>query len=437
MFLGQGQLNHVLSIADAMRSRMTMFILLTLMFSFLQGSINNVSNFEAEAPEVTDWPEGGNAYDNLVTMTQFGYRKIDTTANENSRNWIAAQLESYGYQVERQSFTTDECANCQNIVVTINGTLDDEWIVVGAHHDAICYSPPPLIGFTYPTCTSSGAYDDATGSGALLELARTFALWDITPQHTWKLAWWDYEEWQGSASSEGGGKGSLHFVEQQIPENTNVTYLNLDMFALNWPVEMPAAMQIGCNEDYWTLYMFTSPVEDWSYYEERGLEVTPKMEENAVVLQNRLKDINANLSHPTQWVSVVDDTKGNSDHYNFIMNGHSATWLRGQHQYIIEEGDSCEQTPKHAQSDSVTTLNTMAGGRTNVESGLQTGLDVIATMALWYRNSSADSSDEVVIAQASQGVNSAIAIIVMLIVTTIFCMVIYRREKDTFCEKET
>ena len=415
-----------------------MFILLTLMFSFLQGSINNVPNSVADAPEVNDWPEGGNAYDNLVTMTQFGYRKIDTTANENSRNWIAAQLESYGYQVERQSFTTDECSNCQNIVVTINGTLEDEWIVVGAHHDAICYSPPPIIGFTYPTCTSSGAYDDATGSGALLELARTFSQWDITPQHTWKLAWWDYEEWQGSASSEGGGKGSLHFVEQHIPENTNVTYLNLDMFALNWPVEMPTAMQLtGCDEDYWTLYMFTSPVDDWSYYEERGLEVTEQMEANAVVLQSQLKDINHNLSHPTEWVSVVDDTKGNSDHYNFIMDGHSATWLRGQHQYIIEEGDTCEQTPKHAQTDSVTTLNTMAGGRTNVESGLQTGMDIIATMALWDRNSTADSSDEVVITQASQGVNSAIAIIAMLIVTTIFCIVIYRHKKDFLHENQT
>lgn len=416
-----------------MRNRMALFILLTLMFSFLQGSINNVPTSEATAPEVNDWPQGDNAYDNLVTMTQFGYRQIDTTANENARDWIASELESYGYQVERQSFTTDECGNCQNIVVTINGTLEDEWIVVGAHHDAICYSPPPLIGFTYPTCTSSGAYDDASGSGALLELARTFAQWDITPQHTWKLAWWDYEEWQGSGSSEGGGMGSLHFVEQQIPENTNVTYLNLDMFALNWPVEMPTAMQLsGCDEDYWTLYMFTSPVDDWSYYEERGLEVTEQMEANAVVLQSQLKEINHNLSHPTEWVSVVDDTKGNSDHYNFIMNGHSATWLRGQHQYILEEGDTCEQTPKHAQTDSVTTLNTMAGGRTNVESGLQTGMDVIATMALWDRNSTADSSDEILIAQGSQGVNSAIAIVAMLIVTSVFCMVIYRQEKDIF-----
>jgi len=421
-----------------MRNRMALFILFIFLLSFLQGSIGNQIQNESTAPEVEDWPEGSTAYDNLVTMTQFGYRKIDTTANENSRNWIATQLESYGYQVERQSFTTDECDNCQNIVVTINGTLENDWIVVGAHHDAICYSPPPLIGLTYPTCTSSGAYDDATGSGALLELARTFAQWNITPEHTWKLAWWDYEEWQGSGSSEGGGMGSLHFVEQQIPSDVKVTYMNLDMFALNWPVEMPTAMQLtGCNEDYWTLYMFTSPVEDWSYYEDRGLEVTEEMEANAVVLQSQLTEINSNLSHPTEWVRVIDDTKGNSDHYNFIMNGYAATWLRGQHQYIHEEGDTCEQTPKHAQTDSVTTLNTMAGGRTNVEAGLQTGLDVIATMALWDRNSTVDNSDEVIIAQGEEGVTSVIAILGMLIITTVFCLTIWRQEKDIFSGKNT
>ncbi len=420
-----------------MRNRMVLFILFIFLLSFLQGSIGNPVKNESLAPEVTDWPEGSTAYDNLVTMTQFGYRQIDSTANENARDWIASELESYGYQVERQSFTTNECNNCQNIVVTINGTLDDEWIVVGAHHDAICYSPPPLIGLTYPTCTSSGAYDDATGSGALLELARTFAQWNITPEHTWKLAWWDYEEWQGSGSSEGGGMGSLHFVEQQIPSDVKVTYMNLDMFALNWPVEMPTAMQLtGCDEDYWTLYMFTSPVEDWSYYEDRGLEVTEQMEANAAVLQSQLTEINSNLSHPTEWVRVIDDTKGNSDHYNFIMNGYAATWLRGQHQYIIEEGDTCEQTPKHAQTDSVTTLNTMAGGRTNVEAGLQTGLDVIATMALWDRNSTSDeSAGEVITVQGGKGVTSIIAILGMLIIAIGFIVVILRQEKEIFSGK--
>ena len=337
--------------------------------------------------EPPDWPAGSSAYDNMVSMANFGYRQIDTNPNFAARDWIADELEGMGYEVERQPFTTDECDNCENIVVTINGTLEDNWMVVGAHHDAICYSPPPVSGLIYPTCSSSGAYDDGTGSGSLLELARAFSQWNETPLHTWKLGWWDYEEWQGTSSSEGGGKGSLHFVSQQIPEDVNVTYVNLDMFALNWPVPTPALSQAtGCSEDYWTLYEFTSPISDWSYYENEGLEVTEQMQADAEWLQGVLTDINSDLSHPTEWVRVIDDTKGNSDHYNFIMAGHSATWIRGQHQNVIEEGDTCEQTPKHAQTDTVATINNLAGGRQNVEDGLQTGLDIVATLAWWDWN---------------------------------------------------
>ena len=358
-----------------------LLVLTLLLTALLPGEIIPVE-VQQETPPA--WPEGSNAYDNMVSMADFGYRQIDSTANINARNWIASELESMGYEVERQPFTTQVCDNCENIVVTINGTLEDDWIVVGAHHDAICYSPPPLIGQTYVGCTNTGAYDDGTGSGALLELARTFAEWNGTPLHTWKLGWWDYEEWQGSSSPEGGGKGSLHFVEEQIPDHVNVTYINLDMFALNWPVPTPLASQLsGCDEEFWTLYMFTSPVDDWSYYENEGLEVTDELISNAEWFQNHLKEINSNWGHPEEWVRVIDDTKGNSDHYNFIMNNHTATWIRGQHQYIHEEGDTCEQTPKHSQADSVTTVNAMAGGRPNVESGLQTGLDIVATMAWW------------------------------------------------------
>ena len=370
-----------------------MLLVLTLLLTaLLPGDLIPVEVQQETAPA---WPEGSAAYDNMVSMTDFGYRKIDTTANENARNWIASELEDLGYDVERQPFTTQVCQNCENIVVTINGTLEDDWIVVGAHHDAICYSPPPAIGLIYPGCTNTGAYDDGTGSGSLLELARTFAEWNGTPLHTWKLGWWDYEEWQGSSSPESGGMGSLHFVQEQIPEHVNVTYVNLDMFALNWPVPTPLASQLsGCDEEYWTLYMFTSPVDDWSYYEDRGLEVTNEMQSNAEWFQTHLKEINTNLSHPEEWVRVIDDTKGNSDHYNFIMHNHTATWIRGQHQYIHEEGDTCEQTPKHAQTDSVTTVNAMAGGRPNVESGLQTGLDIVATMAWWDWESAEQHASE-------------------------------------------
>ena len=373
--------------------RHSALLVLTLLLTALLPGELVPAEVQQETPPA--WPEGSAAYENMVSLTEFGYRKIDTAANYNARDWIASELESMGYDVERQPFTTEVCQNCENIVVTINGTMEDDWRVVGAHHDAICYSPPPLIGQNYVGCTNTGAYDDGTGSGSLLELARTFSQWNGTPLHTWKLAWWDYEEWQGSNSPEGGGKGSLHFVENQIPDGVNVTYVNLDMFALNWPVPTPLASQLsGCDEEFWTLYMFTSPVDDWSYYENEGLEVTDEMQNNAEWFQTHLKEINTNLSHPEEWVRVIDDTKGNSDHYNFIMHNHTATWLRGQHQYIHEEGDTCEQTPKHAQTDSVTTVNTLAGGRNNVEAGLQTGLDVVATMVWWDWDVSVSESTE-------------------------------------------
>ena len=175
----------------------SLLVLLMLIALCLPGNIA-VPDTQSEVPPA--WPEGSAAYDNMVSLTEFGYRQIDSAANENARDWIASELEGMGYEVERQTFTTDVCMNCQNIVVTINGTLEDDWRVVGAHHDAICYSPPPLIGVTYPGCTNTGAYDDGTGSGALLEIARTFSQWEGTPLHTWKLGWWDYEEWQGSGS---------------------------------------------------------------------------------------------------------------------------------------------------------------------------------------------------------------------------------------------
>ena len=421
---------------DSMSRHMYQSILLTLVL-FLSTSLpGNIQDTEAQSEDAPDWPEGEAAYDNMVTMANFGYRKIDTAANENARNWIASELEEMGYEVERQAFTTQLCNNCENIVVTIEGQLEDDWRVVGAHHDAICYSPPPLIGQTYPTCTSSGAYDDGTGSGSLLELARTFSQWNGTPLHTWKLAWWDYEEWQGSGSPEGGGMGSLHFVQEQIPSHVNVTYVNLDMFALNWPVPTPLASQLaGCNEDYWTLYLFTSPTSDWSYYEDRGLVVNEEMQEYAEWFQTHLKEINSNLSHPEEWVRVIDDTKGNSDHYNFIMHNHTATWIRGQHQYIYEEGDACEQTPKHAQSDSVTTINTLAGGRANVEDGLQTGLDIVATMAWWdWNTETVEAGEEEVESQSEEmfTTGSILAIIASFIVTVAAVYIATKSPKEEF-----
>ena len=329
-------------------------------------------------------PNPSSVVDDIEAIADFGYRKIDTVAHANAGDFIELRMTDLGYDVEVQEFATAECGYCRNYVATYEGLDPDSWVVVGGHYDAICYSQQVVIGIEYPGCTSEGAYDDATGVASLLELARLMVDWGGTPEHTWKFAAWDYEEWQGSGSAEGGGMGSLHFVEN-LPEGVEIaTYVNLDMYGLNWPVETQAASQLsGCDEDYYHLYLFTSPVDDWTYYTDRGLNVTDGMVENASDLQFRLSSVLYNdLSYPMDWVQVIDDTKGNSDHYNFIMHGWPATWFRGMHEFIQETGDTCEQSPKHAPTDRMDVLYQLSGGRSGLESGMQTGLDALALL-MW------------------------------------------------------
>ena len=340
-------------------------------------------------------PSASAVVDDIEALADFGYRKIDTVAHANAGDFVQLRFEDLGYEVEVQNFTTPICEDCRNYVATMEGEDLDSWIVVGGHYDAICYSQQIVIGIEYPGCTSQGAYDDATGTASVLELARLMMEWqsnlsealpgmDIKPKHTWKFAVWDYEEWQGSGSPEGAGYGSETFVTT-LPEGVEIaTYINLDMYGLNWPVETQLVSQLsGCDEDYFHLYLFTSPVEDWSYYEDRGVNVTDEMREQAVALQDRLGVVlYEQLEYPTEWVTVLDDTKGNSDHYNFISRGWPATWFRGMHEFLQEEDDTCEQSPKHAPTDRVDVLYTLAGGRGGLEAGMQTGLDALALL-MW------------------------------------------------------
>jgi len=340
-------------------------------------------------------PSAAAVVDDIEALADFGYRKIDTVAHANAGDFVQLRFGDLGYEVEVQNFTTELCEDCRNYIATMEGEDPDSWIVVGGHYDAICYSQQIVIGIEYPGCTSQGAYDDATGTASVLELARLMMEWqsnlsealpgiDVRPKHTWKFAVWDYEEWQGSSSPESAGYGSETFVTT-LPEGVEIaTYINLDMYGLNWPVETQLVSQLsGCDEDYFHLYLFTSPVDDWSYYEDRGVNVTDEMREQAVALQDRLGVVlYEHLEYPTEWVTVLDDTKGNSDHYNFISRGWPATWFRGMHEFLQEEDDTCEQSPKHAPTDRVDVLYTLAGGRGGLEAGMQTGLDALALL-MW------------------------------------------------------
>ena len=368
-----------------------------LLFIAVKDTVEEIGELqeEFENSPPPSMPTAAAVVDDIEALADFGYRKIDTVAHANAGDFVQLRFEDLGYEVEVQNFTTELCEDCRNYIATMEGEDPDSWIVVGGHYDAICYSQQIVIGIEYPGCTSEGAYDDATGTASVLELARLMMEWqsnlsealpgiDVRPKHTWKFAVWDYEEWQGSSSPESAGYGSETFVTT-LPEGVEIaTYINLDMYGLNWPVETQLVSQLsGCDEDYFHLYLFTSPVDDWSYYEDRGVNVTDEMREQAAALQDRLGVVlYEHLEYPTEWVVVLDDTKGNSDHYNFISRGWPATWFRGMHEFLQEEDDTCEQSPKHAPTDRVDVLYTLAGGRGGLEAGMQTGLDALALL-MW------------------------------------------------------
>lgn len=76
-------------------------------------------------------------------------------------NYVESQLRGAGYEVARQVYEV-EGLECYNLEVALAGTeRPDEIVVVGAHYD------------TYPG--TPGADDNASGTAALLALARRFA----------------------------------------------------------------------------------------------------------------------------------------------------------------------------------------------------------------------------------------------------------------------
>ncbi|ORY08481.1 N-acetylated-alpha-linked acidic dipeptidase-like protein 2 [Clohesyomyces aquaticus] len=98
-----------------------------------------------------------------------------------------------------------------NTIGIINGTHEDEVVIVGNHHDAW------MIG---------GAADPHSGSAILIELAKAFGKLLKTgwkPRRTIVLASWDAEEY--------GLVGSTEWVEEYIPwlKKAAVSYLNIDV----------------------------------------------------------------------------------------------------------------------------------------------------------------------------------------------------------------
>ncbi len=108
-------------------------------------------------------------------------------------------------------------ATCRNVLAKITGSdpaLRDEYVIAGAHYDG--------LGRNFEGTLNPGADDNASGTAAIMEMARTMKASQAKPKRTVVFALWDGEEQ--------GLQGSSYYARHAVfPMEKTIAYLNLDM----------------------------------------------------------------------------------------------------------------------------------------------------------------------------------------------------------------
>ena len=227
----------------------------------------------------------------MYRLVAFGNRISGVDSVYAARDWLHNKYLEMGYDsVYDQRFYADVYTGnkpCYNVVAVKPGTLfPDLHIVIGAHYDAVPTSP--------------GADDNGTGTVGVLEMARIFK--DIPTAVTMVFVNFDAEEW--------GLFGSWDYAARAAQSGqTIVTMFNMDMIG-HWENNSEAYLYHGDD------YLFAQEWIDHAY---------------------PLVGINGYLAGES----------GSSDHYPFIQNGYSATFL---HEYWFS-------TVYHSPGDNIDNLN--------------------------------------------------------------------------------
>ncbi len=136
-----------------------------------------------------------------------------------ARDWIFAEFERISVAcagcltVEKQAFTQPVAPRIPqptvitNVFATLKGTTDPERIyIVSGHYDSMCTSP------TDGECDAPGANDDASGTAAVIEMARVMS----------KLKFDATIIFMAVAGEEQGLLGARYFAEQAVAEMMNI-----------------------------------------------------------------------------------------------------------------------------------------------------------------------------------------------------------------------
>jgi acetylornithine deacetylase/succinyl-diaminopimelate desuccinylase-like protein len=160
-------------------------------------------------------------------LVSFGTRNTLSEQNDPkrgigaARDWLyaeflkAAEASGGRMTVEKQSYEQAKAARVPqptivtNVVATLKGTQPqsvDRIYVVSGHYDSMCNTPVDA------KCDAPGANDDASGTAAVLEMARVMAKYEFEATIVFMAV----------AGEEQSLLGSTHFAEQAKQKNRNV-----------------------------------------------------------------------------------------------------------------------------------------------------------------------------------------------------------------------
>lgn len=160
-------------------------------------------------------------------LASFGTRNTLSEQNDPkrgigaARDWLyaeflkAAEASNGRMTVEKQSYEQPKAPRIPeptmitNVVATLKGSqaeATDRIYVVSGHYDSMCNSP------TDAKCDAPGANDDASGTAAVLEMARVMAKYEFDATIIFMAV----------AGEEQSLLGSTHFAEQAKQKNWNV-----------------------------------------------------------------------------------------------------------------------------------------------------------------------------------------------------------------------
>ena len=153
---------------------------------------------------------GDKALVHVQAMVDFGPRPPGTEAIEKTRTYLASQLETAGWKVERQTFadqTPRGTVQFVNLIATF-GSQPAPSFLVCSHYDTKTFDDARFVG----------ANDGGSSTGVLVELARVLAERPDLAKKV-ELVFFDGEEAYVAFTETDGLYGSRYFAKQLLAQN--------------------------------------------------------------------------------------------------------------------------------------------------------------------------------------------------------------------------